>query len=74
MSIIKIIACVFLIFTGSYSLYRSYKNKKSIYWEPPSGTYLSKKIFGKHFDRWHNFFWGIIFLAAGLAVFVDLFF
>jgi len=73
MSTLKVIACAYLTITGTYSLYASYKNKKSIYWELPASVYLSKKIFGKHFDRWHNFFWGIIFLAAGIAIMVDLF-
>jgi len=71
--ILEFIACVFLTLTGLYALYLSYKNKKSIFWELPSGIYLSKKIFGKYFDRWHNFFWGTIFLVAGILIMVDLY-
>lgn len=68
MKIIEILISIYLIIHGLYSLYASYKNKKTIHWELPSTTYLSKKIFGDHFDKWHNFFWGIIELILGVIL------
>lgn len=56
----------FLIVHGSYSLYCSYKGKKTLHWELPSTTYLAEKIFGKNFDKWHNFFWGSVELVIGI--------
>ena len=73
MHTLEIIACIYLTLTGSYALYLSYNNKKSIFWELPAGVYLSKKIFGKYFNKWHNFFWGTICLTAGIIIMFDLY-
>lgn len=74
MNIVKILVSIYLISTGVYSLYSFYKNKETIHWELPSTTYLPKKIFGKHFNRYHNFYWGIISLIAGIAILITLFY
>lgn len=66
MKIITILISTYLLIHGLYSLYASYKNKETIHWELPSTTFLSKKIFGKHFNSWHNFFWGIVELFLGI--------
>lgn len=34
-------------------------------------TFIEKKIFGKYFDRWHNFFWGTIKLISGILIVVN---
>jgi hypothetical protein len=62
------IISIALLLHGLYSLYSSYKGKKTLFLESYSTTYISKKIFGKHFDRWHNFFWGIIEVILGVGL------
>ena len=57
---------ILLLIHGIYSLIASYKGKETIHWELPSTTYLSQKIFGKKFDKWHNFFWGFIEVSIGV--------
>ena len=68
-NIVDVIIGVLLIVHGFYSLYSSYKGSKTKHWEMPSTTYLPKKIFGKYFDRWHNFHWGMIEIFLGGCIF-----
>ncbi|GGK49973.1 MULTISPECIES: hypothetical protein [Flavobacteriaceae] len=76
MKTIEILISIYLILHGLYSLYAVYKNKKTIHFELPSTTYISKWIFGENFDKWHNLFWGIIELTLGIILlnfFLELF-
>lgn len=66
----NLLISLLLFVHGLYSLYASYKGKKTIHFELPSTTYLSEKIFGKHFDRWHNFFWGVVEVILGGTLFL----
>ena len=61
----KVTLSIILIFHGIYALYASFTGKKTIFFELPNTTYLSKKIFGKNFNRWHNLFWGTIEIIIG---------
>jgi uncharacterized membrane protein YfcA len=63
----KNIIGILLVIHGLYSLYRSYKGTKTIHWELPATTYIFEKIFGKNFDKWHNFFWGTIEVLLGIG-------
>lgn len=65
---IKILLSIGLILHGLYSLYASYKGKKTIHWELPSTTFLAEKILGKYFDKWHNFFWGVVEIILGIGL------
>jgi uncharacterized membrane protein HdeD (DUF308 family) len=73
MKIIFLLVGIYLVFSGLYSLYGSYKNKKSVNMEFYNTTFIEKKILGKYFDRWHNFFWGAIKLISGVLIVVNYF-
>lgn len=66
----ELIVSIFLIIHGLYSYYAVFKNKKTIHLELPVTSYLSEKILGKYFDKWHNFFWGTIELIIGIVSFI----
>lgn len=66
----EILIGVFLFVRGLYSFYAIFKNKKTIHLESPSTTYLQKKIFGKSFNRWHNFFWGTTEFIVGITLLI----
>ena len=63
-----------ILIHGLYSLYSSYKGRKSNFFALPSSSFLPKKIFGKHFDRIENLVWGSVELFIGFHMIKILFF
>lgn len=66
MNLIKIIVSILLILHGIYAIYSAIKNKKTVFFQFYSDTYIAEKIFGKYFGRVNNFFWGTTELILGI--------
>ncbi len=62
-----------ILIHGFYSLYSSYKGKKSNFFALPSSSFIPKKIFGKHYNRIENFVWGSMELFIGFHMIKFLF-
>lgn len=71
MRYVFILVGIYLIYSGLVGLSNVFRNKKTQFLEFSSTTYIERKVFGKHFNKWHNFFWGAICLISGILILLN---